>query len=194
MSSAYWRINPVSIIGAAIALISVILPWWGIYRIFGTSATQFARWALYNPPGTLALRHLGQPEQVSASTISQTFTVSSLLVLTLALVVAALALAGGLTLLRKYLVAGIALSILTLAGYAITIAYLTSNYCILSPLCASGPIGTATIFGTTFTWGFETGFYFFLVALVVLALSLVLNNSLARTNQQTTKLPASQSS
>ena len=101
--------------------------------------------------------------------------------LILALVAASLALAGGLTLVRKYLVAGLVVSILTPIAYTITIAYVTSSYCLLFPLCASGPIGNGTAFGTTYTWGFETGFYIFIVGIVVFALSLVLNNSLART-------------
>jgi hypothetical protein len=190
MSSAYWRINPVSIMGAAIALISVFLPWWGIYELFGSSATQIGHWALYNPPGTAALRRLGKPEALTAANISQTFTISSLLVLTLALVVAALALAGGLTLLRRYLIAGIVVSVVTLVTYTVTIAYITNNYC-LTPVCAAGPIGSATIFGTTFTWGFETGFYFFTIVIVVLALSLILNNSLARSSHQTATVRSS---
>ncbi|TMI54868.1 hypothetical protein E6H15_05155 [Candidatus Bathyarchaeota archaeon] len=73
------------------------------------------------------------------------------------------------------------MSILTPIAYTITIAYVTSSYCLLFPLCASGPIGNGTAFGTTYTWGFETGFYIFIVGIVVFALSLVLNNSLART-------------
>ncbi len=185
MSSAYWRINPVSIIGAAIAMISVFLPWWGIYELFGSSRLLLGHWALWNPPGAGALRRLGRPETFSAASTSQIFTISSVIVLVLALVVASLALAGGLTLLRKYLVAGLVVSILTPIAYTIMIAYVTSNYC-LTPVCAAGPIGSTSLFdGTTFTWGLETGFYLFIVAIVVLALSLALNNSLARTTERT---------
>jgi len=185
MSSSSWRINPLSIISVGITLISVFLPWWGIYRLFGSSVIFLARWALWNPPGGSALRRLGQPEQIPATSISQTFTVSSLIVLVLALIVAALALAGGLTLVRKYLVSGLILSVLTPIAYTITIAYVTYNYCLISPLCATGPIGSATLLGTTLTWGFETGFYLFIVAIVVLALSLALNNTLARNTERT---------
>ncbi len=181
MNTAYWRINPVAMIGAAITLASVFLPWWGIYELLGFGTVLLARWALWSPPGSAALRRLGRPDSLSTASISQTFTISSLIVLILALVAASLALAGGLTLVRKYLVAGLVVSILTPIAYAITIAYVTSTYCLLFPLCASGPIGTGAVFGTTYTWGFETGFYIFIVAIVVLALSLVLNNSLART-------------
>jgi hypothetical protein len=180
MSSAYWRINPVAIIGAAIALVSVFLPWWGIYEILGTSILSLGRWALYNPPTPTILRRLGRPETVTATNISQVFSVSSLIVLILALVAASLALAGGLTLLRKYLVAGLVVSAATPVVYAIAIAYTTTKYC-LTPACATGPIGATTLFGTTFTWGFETGFYLFIVAIAITALALALNNPLTRT-------------
>ena len=181
MSTAYWRVNSLAIVGAAIALISVFLPWWGIYELVGSSVMLFAHWTLWSPPGSAALRRLGRPDSLSTASISQTFIISSLIVLILALVAALLALAGGLTLVRKYLVAGLVVSILTPIAYTITIAYVTSSYCLLFPLCASGPIGNGTVFGTTYTWGFETGFYIFIVGIVVFALSLVLNNSLART-------------
>jgi hypothetical protein len=178
MSTAYWRINPVAMIGAAVAVISVFLPWWGIYELLAATNVLLGRWSLWSPPSSSALRRLS-PTRAPAASISQTFAYSSLLVLVLVLVVASLALAGSLTLRRKYLIAGIGLSILTIIAYAIAITYVTTNYC-LTPLCASGPIGTASFAGTAFSWGFETGFYIFIASAVVLALAIFLNNSLAR--------------
>jgi hypothetical protein len=180
MSAGYWRINPVAMISAAVAVISVFLPWWGIYELFATTDVLLSRWSLWSPPTAGALRRLGRPMPASAASVSQTFAYSSLVVLLLVLVVASLALAGSLTLRRKYLVAGLGLSILTPIAYTIAIAYVTANYC-LTPLCVSGPIGSASFAGTTFTSGFETGFYIFIASIVVLALALFLNNSLART-------------
>lgn len=165
------RSEQARIIGAAIALIIVFLPWWGIYEVFGSSVMLLVRWPLWSPPASSALRRLGRAQPTSATSLSQTFTVSSLIILVLALVVASLALSGGLTLLRRYLVAGLVPSVLTPVAYTGAIVYVTSNYC-LTPLCVSGPIGTVSFLGTTFTWGFETGFYLFIVAIVVLALSL----------------------
>jgi hypothetical protein len=180
MSAGYWRINPVAMISAAVAVISVFLPWWGIYELFATTTVLLGRWSLWSPPTAGALRRLGTPMPASAASVSQTFAYSSLVVLLSVLVVASLALAGSLTLRRKYLVAGLGLSILTPIAYAIAIAYVTTNYC-LTPLCVSGPIGSASFAGTTFTSGFETGFYIFIASIIVLALALFLNNSLART-------------
>jgi hypothetical protein len=181
MSTAYWRINPIAMISAAVALISLFLPWWGIYEYSSGALTFLRRWDLWNPFGTAILRTFGRTTPTTATSISQTFSASSLVVLTLALVAAALALVGSLTLIRKYLVGGLFLSIVAPILYAVAISYVTYNSC-LTPQCASGPIGYATIFnGTIFTWGFETGFYIFIASAVVLALAIFLNNSLART-------------
>lgn len=173
-------------IAAAIALISVFLPWWGIYELVGIDTLTISRWPLWSPPGAATLRRIGGPiskaplATLTANQVSQTFTTSTLIVLVLALVVAGLSLAGGLTLLRKYLLIGLGLSIVAPIIYAFSVSYVTSNWCI-TILCVSGAVGAATLTGTTFTWGFETGFYTFIVAIVVLALAILLNNSLART-------------
>src|SRR4029077_10524957 len=106
MSTADWSVNPVAMIAAAVVLISVFLPWWGLYELFATNSFLLGRWALWNPPSSGALRRLNQSMSLPSASISQTFAYSSLLVLLLALVVASLALAGGLTLHRKYLLVG----------------------------------------------------------------------------------------
>lgn len=196
MSAGYWRINPIAMISAAAALISLFLPWWGIYELLGTTSGLLGHWTLWSPPGSGVLRRLGRPVSVPAANISQTFAYDSLIVLILALVVASLAVAGGLTMHKKYLTAGLALSILTPISYTIAVAYLTSSYCLLFPLCASGPVSSGTVFGTTYTWGFETGFYTFIASIIVLALALVLNNTLARTtamHRAEISVPTSQS-
>jgi hypothetical protein len=190
MSTAYWRTNPVAMISAAVALISVFLPWWGIYEYSFGALTFFRRWDLWSPFGTAILRTFGRTTPTAATSVSQTFSASSLAVLTLALVAAALAVAGSLTLIRKYLVAGLFLSILTPILYAVAVSYVTYNSC-LTPQCASGPIGNAAIFsGATFTWGFEIGFYIFIASAVVMALAIFLNNSLARTTVIRKAVPA----
>lgn len=188
MSMAQWRINPVAMIAAAISLISVFLPWWGVYELVGIDTLTIARWPLWSPPGAATLRRIGGPiskaplATLTANNVSQTFTTTTLIVLVLALLVAGLALAGGLTLLRKYLVLGLGLAVITPIIYGLAVAYVTSNWCIFSPACVTGALGATTFAdGTTITWGFETGFYTFIVAIVVLALAILLNNSLART-------------
>ena len=44
-----WRINPVSILAAAISLIGAFLPWWG-FDVSGISINQEHRWTIWNPP------------------------------------------------------------------------------------------------------------------------------------------------
>ena len=180
MSTAYWRVNSLAIVGAAIALISVFLPWWGIYELVGSSVMLFAHWTLWSPPGSAALRRLGRPDSLSTASISQTFIISSLIVLILALVAASLALAW-----RPHSrpeILGSRTGSVNLNTNRLHHQYSLRDIQLLPivPLCASGPIGNGTVFGTTYTWGFETGFYIFIVGIVVFALSLVLNNSLAR--------------
>jgi hypothetical protein len=181
MSNSYWRINPIAMISAAAVLISLFLPWWGVYEpvAFGTLVH---RWTLWSPPGTAMLHNLGYRITLSAASTAQTFAYASLAILLLALVVASLALAGSLTMHRSYLIAGLALAILTPIAYIFSISYVTSNFC-LNPLpstCAS-VMGRASFGGSVASWGFETGFYAFIAAALVLAVGLSLNNSLART-------------
>src|SRR2546427_13218552 len=44
-----WRINPVSILAAAIALVGAFLPWGG-FDVSGISINQVHRWTIWNPP------------------------------------------------------------------------------------------------------------------------------------------------
>lgn len=184
MSAGYWRINPVALISAAVALISVFLPWWGIAWPVGVGAVAYRRWDLWSPPSAGVIRNVGHAMDSSAANIAQTFAYSSVLVLLLVLVVASLALAGSLTMNRTLLTIGLALSILTPIVYLAGVSYLTSQYCIM-PLpssCATGIVGSAlTIENLRFTWGFETGFYAFIATIIVLGLGLYMNTSLART-------------
>lgn len=107
------------------------------------------------------------------------FAVSSIIVLALGLTAAALAIVGSLTRIRRYFAAGILLSGISLAVYAVAIEYVTLNYCLIGPPCVSGPIGIATlrtVSGITFAWGFQSGFYASILALLVLSVGLLLNN------------------
>jgi hypothetical protein len=102
--------------------------------------------------------------------------------LILVLVATALVVVGSITLLRRYLLAGLVLSALAPVVYVVAIDYVTMNYC-LSPFCVSGPIGSESVLGAPrigVAWGFQIGFYIFLAAVVVLIVGLVLNSRLSR--------------
>jgi hypothetical protein len=169
-----WRVNPVSILAAAIALVGVFLPWWG-FDFSGIGSSQTHRWTIWNPPRF-------NSQVPGASAVSWNFTLSSVSVLILVLVATALVVVGSITLLRRYLLAGLVLSALAPVVYVVAIDYVTMNYC-LSPFCVSGPIGSESVLGAPrigVAWGFQIGFYIFLAAVLVLIVGLVLNSRLSR--------------
>ncbi|TMI48565.1 zinc ribbon domain-containing protein [Candidatus Bathyarchaeota archaeon] len=55
------------------------------------------------------------------------------------------------------------------------------NYC-LSPFCVSGPVGSESVSGIPglgVVWGFQSGFYTFLVAVLILVAGLLFNSRLS---------------
>ena len=164
-----WRINPFSILAAAIALVGAFLPWWG-FDVSGVGINQVRRWTIWNPPRF-------NTQVPGAATVSWNFTISSVFVLVLVLVSAALIVVGSITLLRRYLLGALVLSALAPAVYTVAINYATMNYC-LSPFCVSGPIGSR-VAALSVAWGFQSGFYIFLAAVVVLIAGIIFNSRLA---------------
>jgi hypothetical protein len=173
LSIIQWRLNPVSILAAAIALVGAFLPWWG-FDLSGINSAQAHRWTIWNPPRF-------NTQVPGAASVSWNFTISSILVLILVLVATALVVVGSITLLRQYLIGGLVLSALAPVVYAVAINYVTMNYCI-TPFCVSGPVGTESVSrapGLGVAWGFQIGFYVFLAAALVLIAGLVFNSRLA---------------
>jgi zinc-ribbon domain len=174
LSIIQWRINPVSIVAAALALVGAFLPWWG-FDLSGISSGQARRWTIWNPPRF-------NTQVAGAAAVSWNFTISSISVLVLVLVATSLVVVGSITLLRRYLVGGLVLSALAPVVYAVAINYVTMNYC-LSPFCVSGLVGSESISGLPrlgVVWGFQIGFYIFLVAVLVLIAGLILNSRLTK--------------
>jgi hypothetical protein len=173
LSIISWKINPVSILGAAMALVGAFLPWWG-FDVSGIISTQARRWTIWNPPRL-------NTQVPGGASVSWNFTISSVSVLVLVLVATALVVVGSITLLRRYLLGGLVLSALAPAVYAVAINYVTMNYCI-TPFCVSGPVGSESVSrasGLSVAWGFQIGFYVFLAAVLVLIAGLVFNSRLA---------------
>jgi hypothetical protein len=186
LSIIQWRLNPVAILAAAIALVGAFLPWWG-FDLSGINSAQAHRWTIWNPPRF-------NTQVPGAATVSWNFTISSISVVILVLVATALIVVGSITLLRQYLLGGLLLSALAPAVYAVAINYVTMNYC-LSPFCVSGPIGSESVSGIPrlgVVWGFQKGFYIFLVAVLVLVAALMFNarltGSLVTTGAMSTRL------
>src|SRR3989449_2019816 len=172
LSIISWKINPVSILGAAMALIGAFLPRWG-FDVSGIISTQARRWTIWNPPRL-------NTQVPGAASVSWNFTISSVSVLVLVLVATALVVVGSITLLRRYLLGGLVLSALAPVVYAVAINYVTMNYCI-TPFCVSGPVGSESVSraaGLGVVWGFQIGFYVFLAAMVVSVAGLIVNSRL----------------
>jgi len=182
LSIISWKVNPVSILGAAMALVGAFLPWWG-FDVSGIISNQAHRWTIWNPPRF-------NTQVPGAASVSWNFTISSVSVLVLVLVAAALVVVGGITLLRRYLLGGLVLSALAPVVYAVAINYVTMNYCI-TPFCVSGPVGSESVSGASglsVAWGFQTGFYVFLAAVLVLIGGLLFNSRLGRGQVATGKV------
>jgi hypothetical protein len=173
LSIIQWRINPISILAAAMALVGAFLPWWG-FDTSGVISSQAHRWTIWNPPRF-------NTQAPGGATVTLNFTISSVSVLIMVLVATALVVVGSITLLRRYLVAGLVLSALAPVVYTVAINYVTMNYCI-SPFCVSGPVGSESGPGIPrlgVVWGFQIGFYIFLAAFLVLIAGLMFNSRLA---------------
>src|SRR5438309_12119360 len=149
-------INLISLLAGALALASVFLPWWGIDASgFGSSVS--ARWTLWNGPSTDSVfsgSTQPYPTLTSASPIIGTLVVISFL----------LALAGSFTWNIRPLIGSFILSVLTPIAYLGVVSYAVTNSCNGQSNCLSGPFGKETIFGITVNWGFQIGFYLYVVA------------------------------
>jgi len=150
------RINLISLLAGALALASLFLPWWGLDASgFGSSVSP--RWTLWNGPSMDSIfRGSTQPYPTltSASPLIGAFVVISAL----------LSLAGSFTRNIRPLIGSFILSVLTPIAYLGVVSYAVTNSCIGQSNCLSGPFGTETVFGITLNWGFQIGFYLYVVA------------------------------
>ncbi len=150
------RINLISLLAGALALASLFLPWWGLDASgFGSSVSP--RWTLWNGPSMDSIfRGSTQPYT--------TLTSASPIIGALVVISALLALAGSFTRNIRTLIGSFVLSVLSPIAYLGTVSYAVTNTCNGQSNCLSGPFGTETVFGITLNWGFQIGFYLYLVA------------------------------
>lgn len=167
------RVNLITVLSAGVALAGLFLPWWGVTQTGSAIGRLHLQWSIWNPP-QFNLRVAG------ASSLYWNFALSSVSVLVLGLIAASLVVVGSVTLLRRYLIAGLVLSSLSLIVYTVAVDYVTTNYCV-TPLCIQGPIGALSVPGATVNWGFQSGFYIFLLAVLLLAAGLLLNRMIVHT-------------
>jgi hypothetical protein len=94
---------------------------------------------------------------------AQMMGVLGLLVLTTVFITAAFVFLGSFDPNKQYLIMGFVSTILAIGLYAGSVSYTLSVMCQGSPTCPSGPVGSAFASGASVTWGFQSGFYLFLV-------------------------------
>ena len=162
------RVNFFGIIAGVLALVSIILPWWGITATGFGSATS-SMWGFFGGPSR-------NPEINNASGFSSTIITYSPIILALVLLTTALAIAGSFTTLFRFLAGSLVTSVAALVGYAELIGYTVSNNC-QGAACITSPTGSESIVGVTLAWGFQLGFYLFIGATIMLVIGLVFHQT-----------------
>jgi hypothetical protein len=161
------KVNLVSILAGILALVSVFLPWWGLDgSAFGVAAS--VRWSLWGRP------YLGDPS--SSQAIAQatwTMGLVNVMVLVLVFVTAAITFLGSFGINKTYLITGFMSAILAIAVYAGGVSYTIGNSCQGTSSCISGPVGSTIVSGITVSWGFQVGFYLFLVGAVLALFAII---------------------
>jgi hypothetical protein len=165
------RVNFLGVIAGILALVSILLPWWGITTTgFGGSTSSM--WGFFGGPSH-------NPEINNASSFSNTITTYSPIILALVLLSTALAIAGSFTPRLRILAGSLVTSVAALVGYAELIGYTVANNC-QGTGCITQPTGSESIFGVTRTWGFQQGFYLFTAATILVLVGLVFHQTLTR--------------
>src|SRR5690349_17444747 len=150
MATKLPRVNFLGVIAGVLALISILLPWWGITAT-GFGSTTSSMWGFFGGPSR-------NPEINNASGFSSTIVTYSPIILALVLLTTALAIAGSFTTRFRILAGGLVTSVAAVVGYAELISYTISNNC-QGAACITSPTGSESAFGFTLTWGFQLGFY-----------------------------------
>jgi hypothetical protein len=165
------RVNFLGVIAGILALVSILLPWWGITTAgFGSSTSSM--WGFFGGPSH-------NPEINNASGFSNTITTYSPIILALVLLSTALAIAGSFTTRLRVLASSLVTSVAALVGYAELITYAASSNC-QGNGCISQPTGSESIFGVTVNWGFQLGFYLFTAATILVVIGLVFHKTLTQ--------------
>ena len=171
MTTTLPRVNFLGVIAGNLALISILLPWWGITTTgFGSSTSSM--WGFFGGPSH-------NPDINNASNFSNTITTYSPMILALVLLTTALAIAGSFTPRVRILASSLVTSVAGLVGYAGLIGYAVSNNC-QGNSCISQPTGSESIFGVTVNWGFQQGFYIFTAATILVLVGMVFHQTLTQ--------------
>ncbi|HVH15646.1 MAG TPA: hypothetical protein VNA15_08020 [Candidatus Angelobacter sp.] len=174
MTSTLPRVNFLGVIAGVLALVSIILPWWGITATGFSSATS-SMWGFFGAPS--------HNPDVNTSSFSDTITTYSPIILALVLLTTALAIAGSFTTRVRVLAGGLAASATALVGYSELIGYSLSSSC-QGAGCITSLTGSESIGVITLNWGFQLGFYFFLATTILLVIGLAFHQTLTRRSKE----------
>jgi hypothetical protein len=163
------RVNFFGVIAGTLALVSILLPWWGITAT-GFGSTTSSMWGFFGGPSR-------NPQINNSANFSDTITTYSPIILTLVLLTTTLAIAWSFTTRFRFLAGGLVTSVAAVVGYVELISYTVSNNC-QGNACITSPTGSESIFGLTLTWGFQLGFYLFVAATITVVVGLVFHQTL----------------
>lgn len=120
MKETFPRVNFLGVIAGVLALVSVILPWWGITAT-GFGSTTSSMWGFFGAPS--------HNPDINTSSFSNTITTYSPIILALVLLTTALSIAGSFTTRVRVLAGGLVASAAVLVGYSELIGYSLSSNC-----------------------------------------------------------------
>lgn len=151
------RINLVSVLAGALAMASVFLPWWGMDASgFGTTVSP--RWTLWNAPSSDTIFRGSSLQYSPLATYGP--VIGAIVIIS-----ALLAFGGSFVRNARVLVASFILNVLTPIAYLGIVSYAVTTSCSGQGTCLSGPFGSQTFpFGITLSWGFQPGFYLYIIA------------------------------
>ncbi len=115
MTTKLPRVNFLGVIAGVLALVSILLPWWGITAT-GFGSTTSSMWGFFGAPSH-------NPDINNASSFSNTITTYSPVILALVLLTTALAIAGSFATRVRVLAASLVTCVAALVGYAELIGY-----------------------------------------------------------------------
>jgi len=174
-------VNFLGVIAGILALVSILLPWWGITTT-GFGSTTSSTWGFFGGPSR-------NPDINNAPGFSSTIVTYSPIILALVLLTTALAIAGSFTTRLRLLAGGLVTSVAAVVGYAELIGYTASNNC-QGAFCITSPTGSESILGVTRDWGFQLGFYLFIAATILVVVGLVFHQTLThRQSRAETPIP-----
>ncbi len=169
--SGGFRINFLSIASSIISLVSIFEPWWGI-AISSPIISTSLLWGLTTQPSN-------SPGAGVNAAFSQALATYTPIILILALFSVVMGLLGSFSAHRLLLATSLIASIGALVGYLGLISFALTLNC-QGNGCIRQLTGSQTVFSFTTSWGFQAGFYIFLVGSMITIGAIAFHRGLRR--------------